>query len=177
MMVKKDTGETGEDKACLTVSDWVAFLASEKHGIINTIVNFATLLAVLIALIFSTRGNTTMQNVGYGIFAFALLAYVWLLVWRPFGQRGKLAERMLNEIISGELKDTDIIRKEWVGGLAVIERRQWCRLKARLAVLKRTWRRRWKAGLAILKRARCCQLEVVQAALKRVRCCRGSSDK
>lgn len=152
-MAKRDTDKTVEGKACLTVSDWVAFLTSEKHGMTNTIVNFAMLLAVLIALIFSTRGNTTMQNLGYGIFAFALLAYVWLLVWRPFGQRGKLAERILDEIISGEFKDADNIRKEWVVGLAVIKRRRWCRLKTRLTILKRTCRHRRRSTLAALKRA------------------------
>ena len=112
-MNKNDTGETVENESCLKVSDWVTFLTSEKQGTINTMVSFGMLLVALISMLFSTRTNTTMQGIGYGILAFALLTYVWIVVFAPFQKQTRVAEKILKKIMSGDLKSESSIREEW----------------------------------------------------------------
>ena len=161
MPAKKGTHKTVKNESCLEVSDWVTFLTSEKHGMISHILNFGVFLVVIVPLMLITTGNTVLI-IASGVSAFGCVSWAYVKVLGPLRQRGKLADDILERIMSGELKNVCSIRKEWELGLSVIKRawfRQW---KARQAALKRTWRRRWKAGLAILKRARCC---------------RGSSDK
>jgi hypothetical protein len=166
-MKKKDTAKKVEARSCLNISDWVTLLSNERQGMMSNVVNFSVFLVAVIALILVTSGYIVFA-VASGIIAFGCAGWVYFRVLEPLRQRGNLADAILKKIISGELKDADSIREEWVLGLAVIGRgwlrhgkgrlaafkrawrRQW---KTRLAILEETWRPRWEAGLATLKEA------------------------
>jgi len=112
-MNKNDTDKTVGNDSGLKVSDWVTFLTSEKQGTIGIVVGFGALLVALVAIVLSTGGNTTIQHIGNGIMALALVAYAVFTVFKPFEKQGKVAEKMLKEIMSGDLKDESSIRQEW----------------------------------------------------------------
>jgi len=124
VMDKNDTGKTVKNEAWLTVSDWVTFLTSEKYGIMSNVLNFGMLVVALIAVVLSTRTNTWIWVIASWIFSFALLAYVLFKVFRPFQKRGILAEKTLERIMSGKLKNESSIRKEWEDGLTTFKRAQ-----------------------------------------------------
>jgi hypothetical protein len=149
-MKRKDTAKRMEPKSCLNISDWVAFLSSERQAMMSNAVTFSVFLVAVIALILVTSGHIAFA-IASGVIAFGCAGWVYFGVLEPLRQRGKLADEILKGIISGELKDADSIRQGWLLGLTVI-RRGWFRQgKARLAVLKRAWRRQWKPRLATLK--------------------------
>jgi len=112
MMDKNDTDKTGEGESCLKVSDWVTFLASEKHGMMSHVVNFGAFLVALIAIVLVT-GETTVQTIGGGIIAFAFVGFGYFKVLKPLQQRAKRAEDILNKVMSGKLKNERSIREEW----------------------------------------------------------------
>jgi hypothetical protein len=168
-MKKKDTAKKMEAKSCLNVSDWVTFLSNERQGMMSNVVNFSVFLVAVIALILVTSGYIVFA-IASGIIAFGCAGWVYFRVLEPLRQRGNLADQILKRIISGELKDTDSIREEWVLGLTVI-RRGWFRQgKARLAALKRAWRRQWKTGLATFKETWRPRWEAGLSALKKAWC-------
>lgn len=146
MMAKRDIGKTVKNKSCLKVSDWVTFLASEKHGMTSTILSFGLFLVALVSILLVGGENFVMAIIG-GIVAFGCLGLAYYKVLKPVGKRGKLAEEILERIMSGKLENGSTIREEWEEGLAALKQARRCQ---------------WKAGLA---------------ALKRTRCRRGSSDK
>jgi positive regulator of sigma E activity len=113
IMSKGDTDKTVESESCLKVSDWVTILTSEKQGTISNVVSFGSLLVALVAILLSTGGSTTMQHIGSAIIALVFVAFVVLQVLRPFEERGKLAERILKKVMSGDLADESSIRHEW----------------------------------------------------------------
>lgn len=106
-----------EDESWLTVSDWVTFLTSEKYGIMSNVLNFSAVFVALIAILFSIRTGSSMQVIANVVVAFALLAYAFFKVFRPFEKRGKLAEKTLASIMSGKLRSEESIRKAWEDGL------------------------------------------------------------
>ena len=149
-MKKKDTVKKIRDKSCLNVGDWVTFLSGEKHGMMSNVVNFSVLLVAAIALVLATSGYTVFV-IASVIIALGCVGWVYFKVLGPLHQRGNLADGILKRIISGELKDADTIRHEWVLGLTVI-RRGWLRQgKGRLAALRRAWRLQREAALAALR--------------------------
>ena len=130
MMDKKDTSKTVKDESCLTVSDWVAFLTSEKHGIISHVLSFGAFLVALIAILLVTGEDTGMRAIAGGIIALGFVVFGYFKVLRPLQQRGRLAEDILTRVMSIKLKDESSIREEWEAGLAT---------------LKRPWRRRGRS--------------------------------
>ena len=165
-MKKKETAKKVAAKSCLTVSDWVTFLSNERQGMMSNAVNISVFLVAAIALILVTSGYITFAIVS-GIIVFGCAGWVYFRVLEPLRRRGHLADEILKRIISGEFKDVDTIRQEWVLGICVISRGWFLRQgRARLAVLKRAWRyegkprlvalketsqRKWEAGLAIVR--------------------------
>jgi len=149
-MKRKDTAKKMEAKSCLNVSDWVAFLSSERQAMMNNAVTFSVFLVAVIALILVTSGHIAFA-IASGIIAFGCAGWVYFGVLEPLRQRGKLADEILKGIISGEFKDAESIRQEWLLGLTVISRGWFRQEKARLAILRRAWRRQWKPRLAALK--------------------------
>jgi len=106
-----------EEESYLTVSDWVHYLTSEKFGIMGTVLNFGAVLIALVALIYSTSTNTLWISITNGIVVLALMGYLLMKIFRPFERRAKLAERILKNVMSGELKSEESIRKAWLEGL------------------------------------------------------------
>ena len=149
-MKRKNTAKNMGAKSCLNVSDWVTFLSNERQGMMSNVVNFSVFLVAVIALILVTSGYIVFA-IASGIIAFGCAGWVYFRVLEPLRQRGKLADEILKGIISGEFKDVDSIREEWVLGLTVIRRGWFRQEKARLAVLKRVWRHQRKTRLAALK--------------------------
>jgi hypothetical protein len=121
MMDKNDTEKTVEDESCLKVSDSVTFLASEKHGMTSTLLSFGLFLVALVSIVLVGGKNTVMTIIS-GIVAFGSIGVAYYKVFRPVGERGKLAEKILERIMSSELKDESIIREEWEEGLAALKR-------------------------------------------------------
>lgn len=121
-MNKNDTGKTVKNEAWLTVSDWVTFLTSEKYGIMSNVLNFGMLVVALIAVVLSTETNTWTWVIASWIFSCALLVYVLFKVFRPFEKQGKLAQDILDRVMSGELKNESSIRKEWEDRLTTFKR-------------------------------------------------------
>jgi hypothetical protein len=168
-MKKKDTVKKVEANSCLNISDWVTFLSNERQGMMSNVVNFSVFLVAVIALILVTSGYIVFA-IASGIIAFGCAGWVYFRVLAPLRQRGNLADEILRRIISGELKDPDSIREEWVLGLTVIRRGWFRQEKARLAVLKRAWRRQRKTGLASLKETWRPRWEAGLSALKEIWC-------
>lgn len=168
-MKKKDTAKNMGAKSCLNVSDWVTFLSNERQGMMSNVVTFSVFLVAVIALILVTSGYVVFA-IASGIIAFGCAGWVYFRVLEPLRQRGSLADEILRRIISGELKDADSIREEWVLGLTVIRRGWFRQEKARLAVLKRLWRRQGKTRLATLKETWRPRWEAGLSALKETWC-------
>ena len=168
-MEKKDTAKNMGAKSCLNVSDWVTFLSNERQGMMSNVVNFSVFLVAVIALILVTSGYVVFA-IASGIIAFGCAGWVYFRVLEPIRQRGSLADEILRRIISGELRDADSIREEWVLGLTVIRRGWFRQEKARLAVLKRVWRRQRKTRLATLKETWRPRWEAGLSALKETWC-------
>jgi hypothetical protein len=149
-MKKKHTAKRMEGKSCLNISDWVAFLSSERQAMMSNVATFSVFLVAVIALILVTSGYIAFA-IASGIVAFGCAGWVYFGVLEPLRQRGKLADEILKGIVYGELKDADSIREEWLLGLTVIRRGRFRQEKALLAVLKRAWRSQWKPRLATLR--------------------------
>jgi hypothetical protein len=165
-MRKKDTAKKVEVKSCLNVSDWVTFLSNERQGMASNVVSFSVFLVAAIALILVTSAHVAFAIVG-AVIVFGSAGWVYFQVLGPVRQRGYLADEILKGIISGELKDTDSIRREWTLGLTVIRRGWFLRQgRARLAVLKRAWRYEWKPRLVALKETSQRKWEAALATLR-----------
>lgn len=121
MMAQKGTHKTVKIESCLKVSDWVTFLASEKHGMISHIVSFGAFIVAIVALMLVTSGHIVVV-IASGVIAFGCVGWAYFRVLRPLQQRGKLADGILERIMSGEIKDQSSIRKEWEAGLATLKR-------------------------------------------------------
>jgi len=110
---RNNTEKPREDESWLTVSDWVTFLTSEKYGIISSVLNLAMLFVALIAIVLSTRTATTIQAIGNWVFSFGLLVFIYVRVFSPFEKRGRVAEKILKDVMFGTLKSEASIRKAW----------------------------------------------------------------
>ena len=138
MVDKNDTGKKGVGGIQLAVSDWVTFLSSEKYGVLGNVIGIGAFLLAVLAIILAIEPNPIVRLIPvciFGGYAF------WFLIWRvgPFQTRGKLAEKILDRILKGELKDESNIREEWTKGLATMEQQ-------RRRTLKRMNPLNWKEG-------------------------------
>jgi len=119
---KRRTARAGRDESWLTVSDWVTFLSNEKHGIISSFLSFCAVFVALIAIVLSTRNNNWTQSLGTSVFVLALTAFVFFKVFRPLRRGATRAEKILNRILSGELRKEKDIRKAWGLGVRQIRK-------------------------------------------------------
>ena len=62
------------------------------------------------------KSNVWWKSILFGIIVLALTVYMFVKIYRPFQQRGKLAEGILKKVMSGELKSEESIRKAWLDG-------------------------------------------------------------
>ena len=123
-MANDNPEPTGSDEHRINVSDWISFLAGEKHEAMSTIVSFGMLLTALITIILLTRGETVLSTIVSAIAALVLLGFVYSMVFRPFQERGRLAGDLLDRVMCGELEDERLIRQEWYDGVATLKRRR-----------------------------------------------------
>jgi hypothetical protein len=97
----------------LKISNWISFLSSERSVAFITVLNFGAILIAFVGIIFSTKTVGFWQTLLYGIIAIAFAIYAFYKIFRPFGRRGKGAEDILNQIMSGELTTEKDIREKW----------------------------------------------------------------
>ncbi len=101
-----------ELKDALSVSDWITFLSSEKHGINAVALSLTATVVSLVALILSSEG-TIWGTVTSAAFVATMLVLMWTRVLVPLSQRSTRAEKLLKRIMKGELRDSEAIRREW----------------------------------------------------------------
>jgi signal transduction histidine kinase len=93
----------------LTVSDWITFLSSEKHGTMSSWLNsYAIIMAVLVFL-YSFEKNPWILL----FIAFVIVAAV-IVISRYSNRQGGVAEKLLDDIMSGSLIDEPSIRVAWL---------------------------------------------------------------
>jgi len=123
MMDRDDADETSGSQCSLSVSDWVTFLSSEKHGMTGTVLSYGAFLVALVAIILGGTGEgTSILVIGGGIIALVLVGIGYFSVLDPARQRAKLAQKTLERVMSCELKDERSIRTEWEAGIATLKR-------------------------------------------------------
>ncbi len=97
----------------LSISDWIAFLTSEKDAAINTILNFGALSFAFAGIILVTLNDGNLRWVGSAILIIYVI-YVFYKVFRPWGRTGGKAERILKKIMKGDLNNSEDIQKAWL---------------------------------------------------------------
>ena len=103
----------GGEKSYLTVSDWVNYLTSEKFGVMSTVLNVGALLIALVVLIYSVSTTHALwAEICNAVVVVLLAAYLSMTIFRPFERRGKKAERILKDVMTGKLSE-ECIRREW----------------------------------------------------------------
>jgi membrane protein YdbS with pleckstrin-like domain len=111
-----------DEKPCpLTVGEWIALLTAESQvksgyknlAIMMLLMVFSITLTVYTATCFETFGPLTelIAIVGFCVI-FALLIYYSKLTMNVFTEKDGNSE-IIEEIVSGELTDSDEIRKRW----------------------------------------------------------------
>ena len=98
----------------MSVSDWITFLTSERDVAYSAILNVGAILIAFVGLIFATKTVGNWQVITDGIVALAFLIYALIKVFNLAGKKGKVAERLLKEIIAGNLKTPDEIKQAWL---------------------------------------------------------------
>lgn len=96
----------------LSISDWISFLTSEKNPNIGIIVGFSAFTLAAFAIVMSVTNNTLLSSIGAALVGVAL-AIMYFRTIGPFGRRAKVAGKLLNDIMSGEERDTSKIEERW----------------------------------------------------------------
>jgi hypothetical protein len=97
----------------LELSDWVAFLSSEKYGALSNVMGSFALAASLFAILYSaTSRSNTAENWSVVIGAVVIMSMTWIVI-RLLGRRAKHAEKILEQIMRGSLSNSEDIRKAW----------------------------------------------------------------
>jgi ABC-type antimicrobial peptide transport system permease subunit len=118
-----------EEKSNLTVSDWITFLSSEKHGLATTYFSFLALAVSLFSMFYVTSTSKSFW-VPLIIFLFiVLVAYlIFIGAANRLQQRGQAAKEILDKIISRELIKEEDIRNEWLDRISKINNKKgWIR--------------------------------------------------
>jgi len=110
--------------SCLTISDWVTFLTSEKHGLASTYFGFLSVTVALFGIVLVTRATPWMQYLGSILVVGSVIYLIFFGAANRLQQRGKLAKEILDKIMSGDLTNEETIRKQWVDGLKLIKKRK-----------------------------------------------------
>ena len=71
-------------------------------------------MVAMVALIYSVSTRSLWDSISNGIVALAV--YMLMKIFRPFERKGKLAERILQDVMSGKLDSEEKIRKAWLDG-------------------------------------------------------------
>ncbi len=74
---------------------------------------YAAVLVALISIVLITKTDNVFQILGSGLFALAAVTYANKSIFSRLEKRSKKANRILKEIMSGDLKTEKVIRKKW----------------------------------------------------------------
>ena len=106
----------------MSISDWIAFLTSEKNPNISIIASFTALMLSAFAVVRSvtdTGTNTWVGAVSLALFG-AALALIYFRVTNLYGRHAKIAGQLLDEIMSrnekimsGDERDPSKIEERW----------------------------------------------------------------
>ena len=89
----------------LSLSDWIAFLTSEKSSNVSNIISFAALFLAAFAIIKTVTSNSVIA---------IALAFIYLRTIGRYGHRAREAGKLLDDIMSGKERDTSKIEKRWI---------------------------------------------------------------
>ena len=102
----------------LSISDWIAFLTSEKNPNISNIIGFTALIIAVVA-IFMSLANDWGSAVGVALICGALMIIYFRTIGK-YGRHADEAEQLLNEIMSrnekimsGDKRDPLKIEERW----------------------------------------------------------------
>jgi hypothetical protein len=98
----------------LTVSDWIAFLSAEKHGLSSSALNVGALLLSFVAILFSIQRDTLWDKIAGAVIVLAFLVVVTVKVFVPLQKQGDPAQKILKRIMKDDLIDPEKIRIEWL---------------------------------------------------------------
>ena len=96
----------------LSISDWIAFLTSEKNSNISNIISFAALFIAAFAIIKTVTTNSVVGAVVLTLIAVAL-AFIYLRTIGRYGHRAREAGKLLDDIMSGKESDPSKIEERW----------------------------------------------------------------
>jgi ABC-type nickel/cobalt efflux system permease component RcnA len=96
-----------EEKSELTISDWVTFLSSEKHGVLAAWLSAIALLVALWAL------NSDSLDIWLKLFTSVVTLLGAFAIYRVSSQRVSRAQKLLNDIMSGKYNDPEKVRDIW----------------------------------------------------------------
>lgn len=111
----------------LTISDWVTFLTGEKYGVLSNLFAFGSLVVAAFSIIQLTKTIYWISIIGIVIVVLLALFvsyHLYFGVVSRFELRGKLAGKLLGKIMSRELRNEEAIRREWLAGVAEIEKKK-----------------------------------------------------
>lgn len=100
--------EKQEQPYRVSISDWITFLGSEKHGAINTILGFGSFVVALLAVLYSMQTSRWYVAIG-GI---VILVICWL-VNLYFSRQERNATKLLDKVMHGDFQKAENIRDEW----------------------------------------------------------------
>jgi Flp pilus assembly protein TadB len=97
----------------LSLSDWIAFLTSEKNSNVSNIISFAALFLAAFAIIKTVTSNSVVGAVVLAVIAIAL-TFIYLRTIGRYGRRAREAGKLLDDIMSGKERDPSKIEKRWI---------------------------------------------------------------
>lgn len=96
----------------LSISDWISFLSSEKNTNFSNIISFGALVLAAFATVMSATSNTWPSIIAAALVGIALAIY-FVRFGQLYGGRAKVAEKLLNDIMSGKESDLSKIKERW----------------------------------------------------------------
>ena len=99
----------------LSISDWIAFLTSEKNPNIGIVVGFTAFMIAAVAVIMSVANNNWGSIVGAALICVALVI-VYYKISNLYFRHAKIAGQLLEDIMSGKERDPSEIEKRWNEG-------------------------------------------------------------
>ena len=114
--MSEDKRNEKKDKYSLSSANWIMFLSGEIHHAENISFMFPSIVIAAFAIILSmfTATDKISLLVLYSI-AILFLALLWFIIYKMSNFIVKDLKKLRKKIISGNLTDSNEIRKEWGG--------------------------------------------------------------
>jgi membrane protein implicated in regulation of membrane protease activity len=96
----------------LSISDWISYLSSEKNPNIGNIISIGALVLAAFATVMTVTTNTWPSIISAALIGLALAIYFWRF-GQLYGRRAKIAEKLLDDIMSGKESDLSKIKERW----------------------------------------------------------------